>query len=110
MAGSEDLRFEVWAQDLFELLYAEGYTRRKDESPMAFGRRVDHDGHFSVALGPVGECLSLIHYSRVHAQNTDTMLIRDTSVLLKSELTRPARLKYIVRRLFLPLSKRHYAK
>ena len=67
-ARSEDARLDVWAQEITDLLYAEGMTRRKDESPMAFGRRIDRTGVFSVAIGPVGECLSLIRYSRAEAQ------------------------------------------
>ena len=105
-AKTEDARLDIWAQEITDLLYAEGMTRRKDESPMAFGRRIDRTGIFSVALGPVGECLSLIRYSRAEAQETDTSLIQDTAVLLRSELSRPARLRYFFRRIFLPLSKR----
>lgn len=105
-AKTEEARLDIWAQEITDLLYAEGMTRRKDESPMAFGRRIDRTGIFSVALGPVGECLSLIHYSRAEAQETDTSLVQDTAVLLRSELSRPARLRYFVRRIFLPLSRR----
>ena len=105
-AKSEDARLDVWAQEITDLLYAEGMTRRKDESPMAFGRRIDRTGIFAVALGPVGECLSLIRYSRAVAQETDTGLVRDTAILLRPELARPALLRYFLRRLFLPLSRR----
>ena len=105
-AGSEDARLDVWAQEITDLLYAEGMTRRKNESPMAFGRRIDRTGIFTVAIGPVGECLSLIRSSRAQAQETDTSLLQDTSLLLRSELSRPARLRYFFRRIFLPLSVR----
>ena len=74
---------------------------------MAFGRRVDRSGLFSVALGPVGECVSLIRYSRAEAAETDIGLIRDTSVLLKGELSRPARLRYLFRRIFIPPQRRN---
>ena len=105
-AKDEDARFEVWTREIADLLHAENLHRRPDESPMAFGRRVDRSAAFSVALGPVGECVSLIRYSRAEAAETDTALIRDTSVLLRSELSRPARLRYFLRRFFLPLSRR----
>ena len=105
-AKTEDERLNIWAQEITDLLYAENMTRRKDESPMAFGRRIDRTGIFTVALGPVGECLSLIRYSRAQAQGTDTTLLQDTAVLLRSELSRPARLRYFFRRIFLPLSQR----
>ena len=105
-AKTEDDRLDVWAQEITDLLYAEGMTRKKDESPMAFGRRIDRTGIFNIALGPVGECLSLIRYSRAQAQDTDTSLVQDTAVLLRAELSRPACLRYFFRRIFLPLSKR----
>ena len=73
---------------------------------MAFGRRIDRTGVFTVALGPVGECLSLIRYSKALAQEADTNLLQDTSILLRAELSRPARLRYFCRRIFLPLSRR----
>ena len=77
---------------------------------MAFCRRVDRTGRFSVALGPVGECVSLIRYSRAVPQETDTRLLQDTALLLKGELSRPARLRYLARRFFLPLSRRSFAR
>ena len=73
---------------------------------MAFGRRVDRSGLFGAAIGPVGECVSLIRYSQAHASGSDTGLIRSTSVLLKDELSRPARLRYLLRRLFVPFRRR----
>ena len=105
-AKVEDARLDIWAQEITDLLCAEGLTRRRDESPMAFGRRIDRTGIFTVALGPVGECLSLIRYSRAQAQATDTSLLQDTALLLRAELSRPARLRYFCRRLFLPGSLR----
>ena len=105
-AKSEDARFEIWVQDLAELLRAENLVRAKGESPMAFGRRADRTATFSVALGPVGECVSLIRYSRAKPAETDTGLIRATSILLTGELSRPARLRYLFRRIFIPLKHR----
>ena len=87
-------------------LHAENLNRGKGESPMAFGRRVDRNAFFSVSLGPVGECVSLIRYSRAEVNETDISLVRDTSILLKDELSKPARLKYLFRRIFIPLKKR----
>ena len=101
-AKSEDARFDIWTREITDLLRAENLTRRTGETPMAFGRRIDRTGSFSVALGPVGECISLIRYSRADAGETDTGLVRDTSILLKGELSRPARLRYLLRRIFLP--------
>lgn len=105
-AKTENDRFDVWAQEITDLLYAENLKREKGETPMAFGRRVDRTGLFGAAMGPVGECVSLIRYSRVQASETDTGLIRGTSVLLRDDLSRPARLRYLLRRLFVPLRRR----
>ncbi len=99
-------RFDIWSQDITDLLHAENLTRRKGESPMAFGRRVDRSGLFSASLGPVGECISLIRYSRAQAEESDAALLRDTSAVIKHELSRPARLRYLLRRTFIPLSRR----
>ena len=110
LARGEEKRLDVWAQEITDLLYAENLSRRKDESPMAFGRRVDMTGRFSVAVGPVGECLSLIRYSRASVQETDTLLLQDSALLLKGEISRPALLRYFLRRIFLPLSRRDFTK
>ena len=98
--------FNVWTQEITDLLHAENLNRSKGESPMAFGRRVDRNALFSVSLGPVGECVSLIRYSRAEVNEMDISLVRDTSILLKDELSKPARLKYLFRRIFIPLKKR----
>ena len=105
-AASDADRFDIWAQELTDLLHAENLTRRKGESPMGFGRRVDRSGLFTASLGPVGECISLIRYSRAEAEDADIGLLRDTAVAIKGELSRPARLRYILRRVFIPLSRR----
>ncbi|MBQ6514193.1 MAG: transglutaminase domain-containing protein [Clostridia bacterium] len=98
--------FNVWTQEITELLHAENLNRAGSESPMAFGRRVDRNALFSVSMGPVGECVSLIRYSRAEVNETDIGLVRDTSILLKDELSKPARLRYLFRRFFIPLKKR----
>ena len=104
--GNNSVRFDIWAQEITDLLQSENLTRRKGESPMAFGRRVDRSGLFSVSLGPVGECVSLIRYSRSQAEDTDIILLRDTSAAIRKELSRPAWLRYYLSRIFVPLSRR----
>ena len=99
-AKSDERRFDIWIREVTSLLRAENYTRRPGETLMAFGRRVDADARFSVALSPVEECHSLIRYSRSAPCETDISLVRDTSILLKSELSRPARLRYLFTRMF----------
>ena len=103
---SEDERFSVWVQEITDILSAEKLSRKKGESPMAWLRRVDGTGYFSVSLQPVGECISLIRYSSAAPVAGDTALVRDTAVLLRGETSRNARLAYWARRIFLP-AKRH---
>ena len=79
------------------------------KSPMAFCRRVDRQACFGVSLGPVGECLSLFRYSEAKASPQDVSLVQDTAILLKGELSSGARLRYLLRRIFLPLSSRPWA-
>ena len=67
---------------------------------MAYGRRIDRASHFNVSLNPVGECISWICYSRAEVSEAETAVLRDTAVLLKSDLSRPARLRYFLRRIF----------
>ena len=105
-SGSDMDRFDVWTQEITDLLYAENLVRSKGESPMAFGRRIDRSARFSVSLNSVCECISLIRYSRSVASDTDIGLVRDSSILLKSELSRPALARYFFRRVFVPVKKR----
>ena len=105
-AGSEMERFDIWTQEISDLLSAENLARRKGETPMAFGRRIDRTARFGVSMNTVCECVSLIRYSRSSATDTDTGLVRDSSVLLKSELSRPALARYFFRRIFVPVKKR----
>ena len=109
-AKSEDARFEVWAQEISDLLASENLTRRKNESPMAFARRVDQTALFDVPLSSVGECLSLIRYASVIPNEADTQLLRDTAAALKSGISRPARARCFFRRFFVPLSRRDWSK
>ena len=80
--------------------YAENLSRRSGETPMAYGRRIDRASHFNVSLNPVGECISWIRYSPAEVTEAETAILRDTAVLLKGDLSRPARLRYLVRRVF----------
>ena len=102
-AGNSREVFDIWVCELMELLRSESWIRRAGETPMAFGRRVDRSSLFSVSIGPVGECISLISYSKAEPSEMDIGLVRDTSILLKGELSRPARLRYLLRRI-LPLT------
>ena len=99
-AKSESQRFDIWSGEIADLLCAENYSRRSGETPMAYGRRIDRASHFNVSLNPVGECISWIRYSRTEVSEAETAVLRDTAVLLKGDLSRPARLRYLLRRVF----------
>lgn len=105
-ARSDRERFDVWVREITDLLRADNWIRQSGETPMAFGRRVDRSSSYSVSMGPVGECISLIIYSRVVPTDLDIGMVRDSSILLKGELSSPARLRYLLRRIFIPLSRR----
>ena len=99
-AKSESQRFDIWSGEIADLLYAENLSRRSGETPMAYGRRIDRNSQFNVSLNPVGECISWIRYSRADVSEAETSVLRDTAVLLKGDLSRPALLRYFVRRIF----------
>ena len=92
------------------MLSAEKMLRKKGETLTGFMRRVDLTGIFDTALTPAGECLSVLMYSRAETLETDTGMLRDTAVLLKSEISKSARLKYWMRRIFIPLKHRRWTR
>ena len=98
-ARTEEERFSVWADEIRKLLKAEQIVRRNGETPIAFARRVDSTGIFSESLLPAGECLSAVRYSRAEASEADTELMRDTARLLRSELSRPGKMRCLRQRL-----------
>ena len=99
-AQTEEKRFHIWIQEVFDLLSAEKLTRKPDETPMGFLRRVDAGGTFSTILGPVGEYASLMRYSTAEPLDSDTAVIREKAVSLRKEINRPARARYWIRRIF----------
>ena len=109
-ADSEDRRAEIWIQEITDLFAAENMIRKNGESPIAFARRIDRTGSFSTPVEPVGKGISTLRYSTYQAGPEDTGFIRDTAILLKSELTRPGRFKYWIRRIFLPASRRSWTR
>ena len=98
-AKTEEDRFDIWAGEVTDLLRAERLERRNGETPMAFAKRVDRTGLFSESVSPAGECLSLIRYSRAVPLETDTGLMRDTALLMRGEISKPAKIRYLARRL-----------
>lgn len=93
-------RFNVRTADINRLLRAAGVERRPGETPMSFTRRLDNEDRFNVSLSAFGECISLCLYGNVEPIDSDIALIRDTAVLLRSELSVPFRFRYLCSRIF----------
>ena len=98
-AKTEDRRFDIWADEVAALLHAEKLMRKNGETPMSFARRVDESCQFSESVTPAAECLSRIRYSKTRPLESDTGLMRDTALLLRSELKGSGKARYISRRL-----------
>ena len=98
-ADTEERRFEIWTEEIRNLLKAEHLERRNGETVIAFSARMDTEGVFSESLTPAAECLSLIRYSRKEPEESDTGLMRDTALLIRSEISGGAKIRYLVRRL-----------
>ena len=109
-AESEERRAEIWIQEITDLFAAENLVRKKGESPIAFARRVDSAGLFSTPAEPVGKSISMLRYSTYQPGPDDSGNIRDTAILLKAELSRPGRVKYWIRRVFLPAARRSWTR
>ena len=99
-AGTEEKRFDIWAEETGEMLRAQQLERKNGETLTAFAQRVDHTGPFSESITPAAECLSVIRYSRRRPMESDTGLMRDTALLLRSEMAKKAKARYLFRRFF----------
>jgi hypothetical protein len=99
-AKTEEKKFDLWAYATECLLRAEKLERRDGETIMAFAHRVDATALFSESVTPAAECLCLIRYSKRHPLESDTGLMRDTALLLRSEISKGARFRYLIRRFF----------
>jgi len=97
-AKDELSRFDIWTEDVRARLSAAGYTRTSGETPMSFTRALDEKKTLPVSLSQLGECVSLLHFSKSEALDTDTSLAKSCALSLK-KLPRKARLGYAARRL-----------
>ena len=109
-ACSDGDRVRIWSQALMDILAAEGLRRRTGETILSFTRRVDASARFAVPLVPVGECLSVLRYAKGAAAPGAAELLRSTALQLRSGISRQARLRAMLRRVFLPLSRRDWMK
>ena len=96
---TEEERFDLWAEEITDLLRAGQLERRPGETPMAFAERADRSGSFSESLSPAAECLSRVRYSSGGVLEADTGLMRDTAVLLRGELKGRRKAAYLLRRM-----------
>ena len=99
-AGTEEKRFDIWAEETGEMLRAQQLERKNGETLTAFAQRVDHTGPFSESIAPAAECLSVIRYSQRSPMESDTGLMRDTALLLRSEMAKKAKARYLFQRFF----------
>lgn len=99
-AKTDRERFNIRISDMNLLLFAAGKSRRPGETPMSFTRRLDAEDCFNVSLSAFGECVSLCSYGNVEPIESDIALIRDTYVLLRSDLPVPTRIRYLYTRIF----------
>ena len=98
-AKTEAERFGIWEAEITKVLRAEQTERRPGETPMCFAGRVDSSGRFSESLSPAAECLSTVRYAGREPEEADTGLMRDTALLLRGEMTKRGRLRYLADRL-----------
>lgn len=109
-AQAEERKTHIWIQEISDLLSADNMRRKTGETPLGFAERADKTGVYSTQIRPVGEIVSLMAYSRIQADPGTTALVRDTAVMLKSEISKPARLRYWIRRIFRSVKKRSWTK
>ena len=107
-AHSEEKKTDIWIQEVSDLLNAENLLRKKGETPLGYAERIDRAGLFSCTIRPVGEIISMLVYSKVIPEPSDTLLIRKTAVTLRKEISKPARFRYWAGRIFIPLKRRNW--
>ena len=100
-AGSDRKAAGIWIQEITDVMAAEHITRKSGETPLGFSERIDRTGIYSVNMRPVGEIISIMSYSRSGITAESVSTIRDTAVILKSEISKPAKARYWIRRIFL---------
>ena len=99
-AKTEEKKFDLWADETESLLKAEKLERRDGETVMAFAQRVDKTALFTESVTPAAECFCIIRYSGRRPLESDTVLMRDTALLLRSEISKGARFRHLFRSFF----------
>ena len=98
-AVDEKKRFEIWVAEISARLDSRGMKRKAGETLLSWTRRLDAEAALPVKLYPIGECVSLLRYSRAEVLPDDTVLARRTALALRKNQTASVRLRYMIGRL-----------
>ncbi len=105
-AANESARFDIWLQETVDCLAARKIFRANGETPMSWTRNLDASGELPVSLSRLGECVSLLRYGKLEAVPDDTALARESAQALKKGMNASSRIRYALRRFFLPGSRK----
>ena len=107
-ARDEMGRWSVWVQALHDELRVMGLPRQKNESPIAYMKRLDTLSRIHTELTPVGECMALVFYGHLTPEPEETDMAREAFDALLHGMTRPQRLRLTLLRAFTPEKKRRF--
>ena len=107
-ARDEMGRWSVWVQALHDELRVMGLPRQKNESPIAYMKRLDTLSRIHAELTPVGECMALVFYGHLTPEPEETDRARVAFDALLHGMTRPQRLRLTLLRAFTPEKKRRF--
>ena len=107
-ARDEMGRWSVWVQALHDELRVMGLPRQKNESPIAYMKRLDTLSRIHAELTPVGECMALVFYGHLTPEPEETDMAREAFDALLHGMTRPQRLRLTLLRAFTPEKKRRF--
>ena len=109
-AQNEQMRMEVWIQEIMDLLRSEGIQRKPGETMIAFMERAERTGPFSIDLISAAQRVSLIQYSRIGATEEDVQLFRETAKMMREDIRVRERVRHAVIRTFVPLKYRNWTR
>ena len=107
-ARDEMGRWSAWLQALHDELLIMGLPRQRNESPIAYMKRLDSLSRVHAELTPVGECMALVFYGHLSPEPEETDMAREAFEGLRQSLTGPQRLRLTLLRAFTPEKKRRF--
>ena len=107
-ARDEMGRWSVWLQALHDELRIMGLPRQRNESPIAYMKRLDSLSRIHAELTPVGECMALVFYGGLSPEPEETDMAREAYTVLLHGLTGLQRLRLTLLRAFTPEKKRRF--